>query len=152
MTRAPVVAGFRCPIPPKILMEVKCHEGKTVCKADLREVQDHPPQGQGYGYLPEPEAQAEAGLNPYRGYPIPPIYETPGRRPRRLSRGVKSPAKLDFLRRLHSNRMINSRASWRGMMVYVNTTSTRGERGAAGAEAVPTLCLPTRLSVTNRRL
>ena len=43
-------------------MEVKCHEGKTVCKADLREVQDHPPQGQGYGYLPEPEAQAEAGL------------------------------------------------------------------------------------------
>ena len=43
-------------------MEVKCHEGKTVCKADLREVQDHPPQGQGYGHLPEPEAQAEAGL------------------------------------------------------------------------------------------
>ena len=81
-------------------MEVKCHEGKTVCKADLREVQDHPPQGQGYGYLPEPEAQAEAGLNPYRGYPIPPIYErkfqwklsfdTPGRRPGRLGRGIKS--------------------------------------------------------------
>ena len=43
-------------------MEVKCHEGKTVCKADLREVQDHPPQGQGYGHLPEPEAQAEAGM------------------------------------------------------------------------------------------
>ena len=43
-------------------MEVKYHEGKTVCKADLRKVQDHPPQGQGYGHLPEPEAQAEAGL------------------------------------------------------------------------------------------
>lgn len=62
MTRAPVVAGFPVSHPTKNLMEVKCHEGKTVCKADLREVQDHPPQGQGYGYLPEPEAQAEAGL------------------------------------------------------------------------------------------
>ena len=62
MTRAPVVAGFPVSHPTKNLMEVKCHEGKTVCKADLREVQDHPPQGQGYGYLPEPEAQAEAGM------------------------------------------------------------------------------------------
>ena len=43
-------------------MEVKCHEGKTVCKADLRKVQDHSPQGPRNGYLPEPEAQAEAGL------------------------------------------------------------------------------------------
>jgi hypothetical protein len=37
-------------------MEVKCHEGKTVGKAHLREVQDYPSQGQGYDYLLEPEA------------------------------------------------------------------------------------------------
>jgi hypothetical protein len=44
------------------MMEVKTHEGKTVCKADLRKVQDYSPQGSRYGHLPEPEAQAEAGL------------------------------------------------------------------------------------------
>jgi hypothetical protein len=46
------------------MMEVKTDEGKTVCKADLRKVQDHSPQGPRYGHLPEPEAQAEAGLRP----------------------------------------------------------------------------------------
>ena len=68
----------------------------------------------------------QAGLNPYRGIQYPLYtklvpkklsFDTPGRRPRRLSRGVKSPAELAFLRRLHSSRMINCRASWRGMMV-----------------------------------
>jgi hypothetical protein len=60
-------------------MEVKQHEGKTVCKADLREVQDHSPQGPCNGYLPESEAQAEAGLRApegaYRDFQKVPIYE-----------------------------------------------------------------------------
>ena len=42
--------------------EVTEHEGSSVREAHLREVQDHPPQGQGHGDLRESQAQAEAGL------------------------------------------------------------------------------------------
>ena len=42
--------------------EVTEHEGSSVREAHLREVQDHPPQGQDHGDLRESQAQAEAGL------------------------------------------------------------------------------------------
>src|SRR3954466_10326388 len=38
------------------------HEGTTVGKADVGEVQDHPPPRAGAGDLPEPAPQAAAGL------------------------------------------------------------------------------------------
>ncbi len=64
MARAPVVVPSEgeCPIPPYSMMEVKTHESKTVCKADLRKVQDYQAQRPRHGHLLKPEAQAETRL------------------------------------------------------------------------------------------
>jgi len=32
------------------------HESKTVCKTDVRKVQNYPPQGQGNGYMQQSQA------------------------------------------------------------------------------------------------
>ena len=55
--------GWQSAAPAQTLQqEVTEHEGSSVREAHLREVQDHPPQGQGHGDLRESQAQAEAGL------------------------------------------------------------------------------------------
>ena len=57
--------GWLSAAPAQTLQqEVTEHEGSSVREAHLREVQDHPPQGQGHGDLRESQAQAEAGLIP----------------------------------------------------------------------------------------
>ena len=58
-------SGVASAAPAQTLQqEVTEHEGSSVREAHLREVQDHPPQGQGHGDLRESQAQAEAGLIP----------------------------------------------------------------------------------------
>jgi len=38
------------------------YENSTICEADLREMQDHSPQGTGDGHLRKSKTQAKAGL------------------------------------------------------------------------------------------
>ena len=122
MTKPPVVAGFAGVPSHQFLMEVKSNEGKTVCKADLRKVQDHSPQGPRYGHLSEPEAQAEAGLMNLR----------------RTGENQFAWIRKKFLRKLFSIPLI----SHLGMHSLLKTepTSTQGvPRGAAEAEAASIL-------------